>query len=657
MGDDAGMGLSVVVTDLSPEGDPPIQSPDGDPAVRSRATGAFPLSRTPPLRDLWRHASRQRPKVVFATVMSVVNKVFDVLPELLIGVAVDVVVNEGDSLLNQITGVEDRFTQLLILAAVTVVVWLAESGSDYVAHITWRNLAQSVEHDTRMEVYRHVQSLEMAYFEDATSGGMMTILNDDVNQLERFLDTGADDIIQSIANVVLVGLVFAVISPQLTVVAFLPIPVIVVGSLLYQRRLQPRYDAVRASASEIGDTLSNSLGGVATVKAFSGEDREVARLDVESQRYRQVNSDAIRLSSAFIPLIRIAILVGFVLTLVLGGRAALDGTLAVGMYSVLVFMTQRLLWPLTELGQILDLYQRAMASSRRIFGLLDLEPRIQPGAVDLPEPVRGDVEFRDVDFSYHRLPPDRSAGSSDFGAATGGPGSGPARDRLVLRDFSLRVPAGETHAIVGSTGSGKSTVLKLLLRLYEPESGAITLDGVRTDELTFASLRGATGFVPQDVFLFHGTVAENIAYGRPDATRDQIVRAARLAEADAFIRAMPDGYDSVVGERGQKLSGGQRQRVTIARAILRDPSVLLLDEATSAIDNETEAAIQESLARVSVDRTTIVIAHRLSTIRGAHRIHVMEAGSIVEAGTHDELLAQGGLYAALWRVQTGERAG
>lgn len=661
------MGLSVVVADQSPEGDP-IQS-SGGPA-RTPGSKGFPLSSTPPLRDLWRHASRQRPKVVFATVMSVVNKVFDVLPELLIGVAVDVVVNEGDSLLNQITGVEDRFAQLLILAAVTVVVWLAESASDYVAHLTWRNLAQSIEHDTRMEVYRHVQTLEMAYFEDTTSGGMMTILNDDVNQLERFLDTGADDIIQSIANVVLVGLVFAVISPQLTVVAFLPIPVIVVGSLLYQRRLQPRYDAVRASASEIGDTLSNSLGGVATVKAFSGEDREVARLEVESRRYRQVNSDAIRLSSAFIPLIRIAILVGFVLTLVLGGRAALDGTLAVGMYSVLVFMTQRLLWPLTELGQILDLYQRAMASSRRIFGLLELEPRIQPGAVELPEPVRGDVEFRGVDFSYHRPPPGSDvdeagvdppgAGAADMGApdADGGAGrGGHAGDRLVLRDFSLRVPAGETHAIVGSTGSGKSTVLKLLLRLYEPESGSITLDGVPTDQLTFASLRGATGFVPQDVFLFHGTVAENIAYGRPDASREEIVRAARLAEADTFIRAMPHGYDSVVGERGQKLSGGQRQRVTIARAILRNPAVLLLDEATSAIDNETEAAIQESLARVSVDRTTIVIAHRLSTIRNAHRIHVMEAGSIVEAGTHDELLALGGLYAALWRVQTGERAG
>ncbi len=483
----------------------------------------------------------------------------------------------------------------------------------------------------------------------------MTILNDDVNQLERFLDVGADRIIQSIANVVLVGAVFAVISPTLMVLAFLPIPVIVIGSLRYQKRLEPRYDAVRAAAADIGHTLSNSLGGVATVKAFSGEEREVARLEAESSNYRETNGRAIALSSAFIPLIRMAILAGFTMTLLVGGKAALDGNLAVGMYSVLVFMTQRLLWPLTELGEILDLYQRAMASCRRIFGPLEMEPRIRPGSRDLPVPVRGDVRFDDVTFSYHRAAPVPAGTAPDEEAPGPPPGSDDA-DRNVLRGFSLHVPAGETHAIVGSTGSGKSTVLKLLLRLYEPDSGSVTLDDIPVAELTFASLRGSTGLVPQEVFLFHGSVADNIAYGRPDATRDQIVAAAELAEADTFIRAMPHGYDSMVGERGQKLSGGQRQRLTLARAILRDPAVLLLDEATSAIDNETEAAIQESLAQVSLDRTTIVIAHRLSTIRHAHRIHVMEAGRIVEAGTHDELLDTGGLYAALWRVQTGELA-
>jgi ATP-binding cassette subfamily B protein len=387
---------------------------------------------------------------------------------------------------------------------------------------------------------------------------------------------------------------------------------------------------VRAAAGTIADTLTNGIGGIATIKAFNAEQRDAERVEEDSEHYRQVNRDAIRLSTAFRPLIRTAVLSGFIMTLVVGGRAALRGDLAIGLFSVLVYMTQRLLWPLADLGETLDLYQRAMASCRRIFGLLEVTPRIVAGTEELATPVLGAVRFDDVRFSYSSSPTE------------------------VLRGLDLDVPAGETHAIVGATGSGKSTVVKLLLRLYEPDSGSITLDGRRIETLTFESLRGATGFVAQDVFLFHGTVRENLTYGRADATDAQVHRAAELAEALEFIEAMPHGFDTVVGERGQKLSGGQRQRLTIARANLRDPAILILDEATSAVDNDTEAAIQRSLANVSVGRTAIVIAHRLSTIRHAHRIHVMEGGRIVEAGTHEELLDDGGLYAALWRVQTGE---
>jgi ATP-binding cassette subfamily B protein len=455
------------------------------------------------------------------------------------------------------------------------------------------------------------------------------VLNDDVNQLERFLDMGANELILTAANVALVGITFFVISPTLTLLAFLPIPVIIVGSLRYQRTLEKRYDAVRAAAGRIADTLTNNLGGIATIKAFTAEEREVDRVAVDSRAYSDANAAAIRYSSAFIPLIRMAILAGFTMTLVVGGRAALTNDLELGLYSVLVYMTQRLLWPLTRLGETFDLYQRAMASCRRIFGLLEVEATIRPGARDLPRPVAGAVRFQGVRFAY-----------------------GDGAD--VLKGLDLDIPAGETHAIVGATGAGKSTLVKLLLRLYEPTGGRITVDGVPTEDLTFASLRGAMGFVSQDVFLFQGTVRENLTYGRPDATNDDVVRAAMLAEAHVFIESLPNGYDTIVGERGQKLSGGQRQRLTIARAIVRDPAILVLDEATSAVDNETEAAIQRSLARVSADRTTIVIAHRLSTVRHAHRIHVLEAGTIIEAGTHEELVENGGLYAALWRVQTGE---
>ncbi|MGK2950602.1 MAG: ABC transporter ATP-binding protein [Acidimicrobiales bacterium] len=593
--------------------------------------GVIPLSTTPPLRQLWGHARRHRPRVVLATFFSVLNKICDVAPELLIGAAVDVVVNEGESFVGRLFGVEDRFDQLTILAVVTVIVWVAESVTDYIADVTWRNLAQAVEHDTRMESYRHIQELELAYFEDQSSGGLMAVLNDDVNQLERFLDMGANEVIVTTTNVVLVGLVFAIISPTLALLAFLPIPVIILGSLRYQRTLEKRYDAVRAAAGRIAGTLTNNLGGIATIKAFTAEEREVDRVAVDSQAYSDANSEAIRYSSAFIPLIRMAILAGFTMTLMVGGQAALNGTLAVGLFSTLVYMTQRLLWPLTRLGETLDLYQRAMASCRRIFGLLEVQPTIRSGTRTLAEPVQGAVRFDSVRFSY---------------------GDGEAGE--VLRGLDLDIAPGETHAIVGATGAGKSTIVKLLLRLYEPTSGTISVDGVPIEQLTFASLRGAIGFVSQDVFLFQGTVRENLTYGRPGATDEEVVRAATLAEAHTFVEALPMGYDTVVGERGQKLSGGQRQRLTIARAILRDPAILVLDEATSAVDNETEAAIQRSLARVSAGRTSIVIAHRLSTVRHAHRIHVLEAGEVVEAGSHEELVAHGGLYAALWRVQTGE---
>ncbi len=584
-----------------------------------------------PLRQLWNHADRHRSRVRLATTFSLLNKVCDIAPELLIGVAVDIVVNEKQSLMGRVFGIEDRFDQLAWLGVINVVVWVLESLTDYIAHILWRNLAQSVEHDVRMDSYRHIQELELAYFEDRSSGGLMATLNDDVNQLERFLDLGAHELIITAANVVFVGVTFGLISPVLMMLAFLPIPVIVVGSLRYQKRLEQRYDAVRAAAGDIADTLANNLGGIATIKAFTAEQREVDRVAEASLAYRAANAAAIRYSSAFVPLIRMAILAGFTMTLVVGGRAALRGDLAPGAFSVLVYMTQRLLWPLTRLGETMDMYQRAMASCRRIFGLLDVAPSIQPGERTLAAPVRGAVRFENVRFAY-------------------GDGSD------VLHDLTLDIPAGETHAIVGATGSGKSTVVKLLLRLYEPNRGRVLVDGVPIAELSFGSLRGAIGFVSQDVFLFQGTVRENLTYGRPAATDDDVARAATLAEAHTFIQSLPHGYDTVVGERGQKLSGGQRQRLTIARAILRDPAILVLDEATSAVDNETEAAIQRSLARVADGRTSIVIAHRLSTVRHAHRIHVLEAGHVIEAGTHEELLEIGGLYAALWRVQTGDAA-
>lgn len=582
---------------------------------------------------LWRLLAYMKPhrrEVIRATAASVTNKIFDLAPPALIGTAVDIMVRGEDSFIGEL-GFADTRTQLWVLAGITLIIWILESVFEYIANIYWRNLAQSVEHDLRVEAYAHVQDLELAYFEDRSTGGLMAILNDDINQLERFLDNGAHYLIIVATTIVVIGGLFMVTAPTVAWMSLIPIPIIIWGSVKFQKMLAPRYAAVREGVGDINSQLSNNLGGIATIKSFTAEEYEVERVRQESDAYRLKNKSAIALSSAFSPLIRMVIVAGFIAIMVFGGHLALDGRLNVGVYSVLVFMTQRLLWPLTSLGQVFDLYQRAMASTNRILDLLDVEPQINDGTAQLAvDDIRGAVNFEDVCFKY-------SSGED------------------VLKGVDMDIPAGDTVAIVGATGAGKSTIIKLLLRFYDVTGGRITLDGHDLHDLNLTDLRNATGLVSQDVFLFHGTIKENITYGTFDAPMEQVIEAAKIAEAHEFIMSLSQGYDTIVGERGQKLSGGQRQRISIARAILKDPPILVLDEATSSVDNETEAAIQRSLEKIAVGRTTIVIAHRLSTIRNADRIFVLEQGQVTEEGKHEDLLARGGLYAALWRVQTGER--
>lgn len=588
------------------------------------------MKSTSPLRRLWRYGGAYRGQIVLASLFSFLNKAFDLAPPFLIGLAVDVVANQGDSFLAGL-GIEDPKMQIVAIAIVTFIVWGFESLFNYLAEVEWRNLAQAIEHDLRVDTYEHLQELDIEYFEDRTTGDLMAVLNDDVNQLERFLDVGANEVIQLGTTVILIGAVFFAIAPSIALLAFLPIPVILRGSMYFQKRIEPRYAAVREEAAAINSQLSNSIGGISTIKAFTAEGREVERIAVASDRYRSANRAAIRLSALFVPLIRIAILIGFTATLVWGGFLALDGSLNIGLYSVLVFLTQRLLWPLTRLGQTVDLYQRAMASTRRIFVVLDADPTIIDGVESLStETSAGAITLDTVSFSYDEGHP-------------------------VLNDVTITLEPSQTTAFVGSTGSGKTTIVKLLLRFYDPDAGTIRFDGTDISTLEQAELRQMMALVSQDVFLFHGTVAENIAYGSPGAPKEAIEQAALAAEAHEFITSLPDGYETIVGERGQKLSGGQRQRLSIARALLTDSPILILDEATSAVDNETEAAIQRSLARVGHNRTMVVIAHRLSTIRHADIIYVVDNGSVAQIGTHDDLIAVPGIYQNLWNVQTGER--
>jgi len=583
-----------------------------------------------PLQRLLRTLRPHRRLVWLAASCSVLNKLFDLAPPVLIGLAVDVVVRQDNAWLAAF-GVSTVPGQLGVLAVLSFLIWSAESLFEYLYALLWRNLAQRVQHELRLEAYDHLQRLQMGFFEASSSGRLLAILNDDINQLERFLDHGANELLQLITTVLAVGGVMVWLSPTVAGVSFLPIPVILWGSLHFQRRLQPRYREVRDRAGDLASRLANNLGGMLTIKSYAAEPWELERLRADSEAYRISNRRAIRLSAAFIPLIRFAILFAFLAILVIGGLQAWRGAIAVGTYSFLVFITQRLLWPLTSLGRTLDDYQRAMASTQRVLDLVDTPIAIPSGNRPLPlSQVRGAIRFDAVDFAY--------------------PGRTP-----LLQGFSLDIPAGSTVGIVGATGSGKSTIVKLLLRLYELQGGSILLDGQPVDQLQLADLRRAIGLVSQEVFLFHGTVAENIAYGSFDAPRPAIERAAQLAEASRFIEALPQGYDTVVGERGQRLSGGQRQRIALARAILKNPPVLILDEATAAVDNETEAAIQRSLDQITAERTTLVIAHRLSTVRHADRIVVLEQGRIVERGSHEQLIAAGGAYVNLWRVQAGLR--
>lgn len=597
----------------------------------SLAAGQDELRIDHPLAALWRRYRAYRVRFIAAVIASVVNKVADVVPELLIGAAVDVVIRGQNSWAADVLGVESRHAQLAWLAAINVVVWMIESGSEYVAAVLWRGLAQGVQHDLRVEAYDHAQHLDLTWHESRATGATVATLNDDVNQLERLLDVGLPSILQTTLNVILVGAVFAASSLTLLIVAFLPIPLIVLGSLVFQRRLEPLYARVRQAVADLSGALSANLAGVSTIKAFTAEDRERGRIEGYSSAYREANVRAIRSSAAFVPLVRMAILAGFTCTLLIGGWSVLDGEVEVGLYTVLVFMTQRLLWPLTDIAEVLDLYQRGRASTARILELLAVPITVHAGTRTVPRPVRGGLELRGVRAGY---------------------GDGPD----VLHGVDLVVPAGQTHAIVGATGSGKSTLLRLLLRFDDPRSGEVLLDGIDVRDLDWDSLRGSMGYVAQDVYMFAGTIAENIAYGRPDASQEQIIGAARDAAAMEFIDALPDGLDTWVGERGVTLSGGQRQRLALTRALLRDPAVVVLDEATSAVDNETEAAIQRALGVATAERTTVVVAHRLSTVRHADRIWVLDQGVVREAGTHDELVASDGAYAALWRVQTGDAA-
>ncbi len=577
------------------------------------------------IKRLWLYAKHLQRDIKVASLFSILNKIFDLAPPILIGMAVDIVVKKEESFLSGF-GLESVMSQLGVLAFLTFLVWALESFFEYLFQVRWRNIAQGIQHSLRVDGYAHLQELELSYFEDKSTGNLISILNDDVNQLERFLDGGANTLLQVSTTIVVIGAIFFSLNPVVAIFSFLPIPFILLGSFYYQRKIEPRYQEVREQAGLLSGLLNNNIEGMATIKSYTAESLENERLKKQSLNYSSANAHAITLSSSFSPLIRMVVLMGFLFTLVLGGYYTTTGELEVGSYSVLVFMTQRLLWPLTSLGATFDLYQRAMASTRRIFRLIDTKRSIIQGAENLDREI-GEIHYSNVDFSY---------------------GEG-----ATLKGINLLIKKGQSIGLVGPTGSGKSTLVKLLLRFYDVTEGEIKINQRNIKDLTFHSLRSDFSYVGQDVYLFNGSVAENISFGKPEAGLQEIEEAAKKASVHEFILSLPHGYQTLIGERGQKLSGGQRQRLSLARAILKNAPVFIFDEATSAVDNETEAAIQASLEELTKSKTAIIIAHRLSTVVNADQIIVLDGGEIVEQGKHNELLKKGGLYEKLWHVQTG----
>lgn len=580
---------------------------------------------THPLLKLFRYSNKYRFDILLATFYSLLNKTFDILPEVLIGVAVDVIVKRQDSMLSHI-GIHDVKLQIIWLGIFTALTWVLESLFQYLYSIKWCYLAQHLQHDMRLDAYNHIQSLELEFFENKATGNLMAIANDDINQLERFINDGVNQIIQIVGSTILISIIFFFISVKVAILSFLPIPLIIIGVFFFRNKLAPRYLNVRNKSGDLNSKLNNNLSGIATIKTFSTEVYEQNKINTYSNEYVSANKHAIVMSAAVTPVIRMAVMSGFLASLIYGGILTLDSQIQVASYSILIFLSQRLLWPLTYLAQVTDMYQRSMASVNRVMGLLNTPIKIKDGNKRFVPGLKGQIEFNNIYFAYQE------------------------REDL-FNNLSFKINSGETVAFVGTTGSGKSTIVKLLLRLYQHISGIIKVDDQDIRQLQINSLRQHIGVVSQETFLIDGTIADNISYGTFNASIDQIQNAAKLVEAEDFILNLPQGYNTIIGERGQKLSGGQRQRIALARAIIRNPLILILDEATSALDNHTEDLIQKSMLNVSKGRTTIIIAHRLSTIVNADRIYVLEQGKIIEVGNHQELLEKHGKYSSLWNLQ------